>query len=38
MLQRAHDKKASIAIHDLVDANGCGAGTEVVIQIPVLYD
>jgi hypothetical protein len=38
MLQQAHDKKASIVIHDLVDANGCGAGTEVVIQIPVLYD
>jgi len=34
-----HDPaKSSVRVNDLVNADGNGAGTEVIIQIPLMYD
>jgi hypothetical protein len=38
MLQQATAKQSAVTINDLVDADGSAAGTEVIIQIPMLYD
>ncbi|HVX25080.1 MAG TPA: histidine kinase, partial [Parafilimonas sp.] len=38
IMQRDETAKTSITIHDLVNADGSGAGTEVVIKLPVIYD
>jgi LytS/YehU family sensor histidine kinase len=38
MMQSANGNESAVIIHDLVDANGDAAGTEVQIKIPIKYD
>ena len=38
MMQSANGNEPAVIIHDLVDAHGAAAGTEVQIKIPVKYD
>ena len=38
MLQSSIEKKSSVTLNDLENADGSAAGTEVIIKIPVIYD
>jgi streptogramin lyase len=38
LMQQAAAKEPFVFINDLMDANGCAAGTEVLIKMPLLYD
>jgi len=38
MLQNSNGTKSPVTIIDLLHPDGSGAGTEVIIKIPVIYD
>jgi LytS/YehU family sensor histidine kinase len=38
MMRRANSDESVIKINDLVDPDGCAAGTEVIIKIPIIHD
>jgi LytS/YehU family sensor histidine kinase len=38
MMRRANSDESVIKINDLVGPDGCAAGTEVIIKIPVIHD
>jgi len=38
MMRRANSDESVIKINDLVEPDGCAAGTEVIIKIPVIHD
>ena len=38
MMRHAHSDESVIKINDLVEPDGCAAGTEVIIKIPVIHD
>jgi hypothetical protein len=38
MMQHSNGEESPVKINDLVEPDGSGAGTEVVIKMPLLYD